>query len=337
MIVKLEDVCTKASSNVMQKNISNCIGEYKIFGASGYIGNVDFYHQEKPYVAVVKDGAGIGRTFLLPEKSSVIGTMQYLLPKDNVITEYLYYVVRFMHLEKYFSGATIPHIYYKDYKNETFNLVPINQQKNIVLILNKLDSVILKRQQQLEQFDLLIKSRFVEMFGDVISNEKKWNMSIWNDVLTIKNGRNQKAVENINGKYAICGSGGIMGYATDYITEANSVIIGRKGNINKPILMRERFWNVDTAFGLEPNQSINVEYLYMFCLLFDFGRLNKAVTIPSLTKADLLNIKMPIPPIELQNEFVQFVEQVEKSKTKVQKSLDEAQLLFDSLMQEYFG
>ena len=93
-------------------------GEYPIYGAAGYIGNIDFYHQEKPYVAIVKDGAGIGRTTLYPAKSSVIGTMQYLLPKDNVLPEYLCYVVRHMHLEKYFTGATIPHIYFRDYKNE---------------------------------------------------------------------------------------------------------------------------------------------------------------------------------------------------------------------------
>ena len=70
-----------------------------------------------------------------------------------------------------------------------------------------------------------------------------------------KNGRNQKQVENPNGQYAICGSGGIIGYANEYITSENSVIIGRKGNINKPILMREKFWNVDTAFDLNQIQK----------------------------------------------------------------------------------
>ena len=109
MRVKLEDVCERGSSNLKQSDIIDATGDYPIYGASGYIGNVDFYHQDKPYVAVVKDGAGIGRTTLHPAKSSVIGTMQYLLPKENVLPEYLCYVVRYMHLEKYFTGATIPH------------------------------------------------------------------------------------------------------------------------------------------------------------------------------------------------------------------------------------
>ena len=83
--------------------------------------------------------------------------------------------------------------------------------------------------------------------------------------------------------------------------------------------------------------SINVDYLYMFCVFFNFEQLNKAVTIPSLTKADLLNIEMPIPNILLQEQFADFVHQVDKSKVAVQKALDETKLLFDSLMQKYFG
>ena len=89
MKVKLEDVCECGSSNLRQSDAAGKSGDYPIYGASGYIGNVDFYYQERPYVAVVKDGAGVGRAMLLPAKSSVIGTMQYLLPKGNVLPEYL--------------------------------------------------------------------------------------------------------------------------------------------------------------------------------------------------------------------------------------------------------
>ena len=129
-----------------------------------------------------------------------------------------------------------------------------------------------------------------------------------------------------------------MGRATEYLVKENSVIVGRKGNINKPILMREKYWNVDTAFGIEPNESIvNVDYLYMFCMFFDFERLNKAVTIPSLTKADLLEIKMPIPPMALQEQFAAFVEQADKSKLAVQQGLKELEILKKSLMQQYIG
>lgn len=151
------------------------------------------------------------------------------------------------------------------------------------------------------------------MFGNPIENDRGLPKCLWSDALTIVNGKNQKKVECANGEYAICGSGGEMGRATQYLTRGNSVIIGRKGNINRPILMREPFWNVDTAFGLEPNaDKLVVEYLYYYCEWFDFQKLNKAVTIPSLTKADLLKIEMPLPPLALQQEFAAFVSQVDK-------------------------
>lgn len=173
MRVTLGDVCEKGASNIKQSDIANMTGEYPIYGAAGYIGNVDFYHQEKPYVAIVKDGAGIGRTTLHPAKSSVIGTMQYLLPKDNVLPEYLCYVVRHMHLEKYFTGATIPHIYFRDYKNEKFNLDSLDKQAEIIEILGKAESIILKRRKELAELDNLIKARFVGAAYEYSRNPRK--------------------------------------------------------------------------------------------------------------------------------------------------------------------
>lgn len=124
---------------------------------------------------------------------------------------------------------------------------------------------------------------------------------ILNDVLEIKNGKNQKAVENSEGQYPIYGSGGVIGYADDYICDADTVVIGRKGSINNPIYVSEPFWNVDTAFGLVARREVLLpRYLFYFCKKFDFEKLNKTVTIPSLTKSDLLNIKIKLPDIDEQ-------------------------------------
>ena len=168
MKVKLGDVCDKGSSNLKQSDVINQNGQYPVYGAAGLLGNIDSYHQDKPYVAVVKDGAGVGRVTLHPGYSSVIGTLQYLLPKENVLPEYLYYVTKHMHLEKYYTGATIPHIYFKDYKNEKFNLDTIEKQQRIVDILKKTENIIESRQQELQKLDDLIRARFVEMFGDPV-------------------------------------------------------------------------------------------------------------------------------------------------------------------------
>lgn len=87
----------------------------------------------------------------------------------------------------------------------------------------------------------------------------------WKDVLHIISGKNQKAVENPNGNYPIYGSGGIIGYADDYLCEGGTTIVGRKGTINKPIFVNEPFWNIDTAFGIAPGKNLNPWYLYYFC------------------------------------------------------------------------
>ena len=161
---------------------------------------------------------------------------------------------------------------------------------------------------------------------------------IFDDILEIKNSRNQKNVENPNGKYPIYGSGGIMGYADDYICEADTVIIGRKGSINNPIYVEEPFWNVDTAFGLSAKREILMpRYLYYFCQYFDFERLNKAVTIPSLTKSDLLKIELKLPTIETQKKIVDRLIKVEQIIQLKKRELQKLDTLVKSRFAEMFG
>lgn len=240
-----------------------------------------------------------------------------LICSDVINNKYLYWFLRgnTIFLNSLGRGATFKEISKSIVSEIEINIPSIMQQKKVVENLEKLNRIISIRKQELQLLDELVRGRFVELFGDIISNEKGWETDIWSNVLKIVNGKNQKAVESEDGEYLICGSGGAMGRATEYLTNENSVIIGRKGSINKPLLMREKYWNVDTAFGIEPNTKyINVDYLYMFCVFFNFEKLNKAVTIPSLTKTDLLNIEMPIPNILLQNQFADFVHQIDKSK-----------------------
>jgi len=160
----------------------------------------------------------------------------------------------------------------------------------------------------------------------------------FNDVLLIKNGKNQKQVENPDGKYPIYGSGGIMGYADDYICNADTVVVGRKGNINKPLYVEKPFWNVDTAFGLEADRDVLLpKYLYYFCLRFDFERLNKAVTIPSLTKADLLKIELDLPEIATQKTITERLERIEQIMALRKKELQRFDELIKCRFVEMFG
>jgi type I restriction enzyme S subunit len=161
-----------------------------------------------------------------------------------------------------------------------------------------------------------------------------WEMKKWGSVLEIKNGRNQSKVTNPDGQYPIYGSGGIMGYANEYICNEGTTIIGRKGSINNPIYVSTKFWNVDTAFGLSPLNALNGMFLYYFCLGYNFKKHDRGTTLPSLTKADLLNVSMPIPPLPEQKQIVAILDEafegIDKAIANAEKNLANARELFES-------
>ena len=337
--MKLIDVCNPKQWKTI--SASELVEDgYPVFGANGIIGYFSDYNHEKPTLCITCRGATCGTVNKSLPYSYITGNSMALDDLDeSVITiNFLYYFLQYRGFDDVITGSAQPQITRQSLSKIFIPEIDLNNQKNITQIIKSLEQLILNRDKQRENFNMLVKSRFNEMFGDVILNDKEWKISKWNEILTIRNGKNQKNVEDNNGQFPIYGSGGIIGYAKDWIVKKNSVIIGRKGNINKPILVRENFWNVDTAFGLEPTlEKINSEYLFYFCQLYNFEKLNKAVTIPSLTKSDLLDISIPLPPLSLQNEFADFVTQVDKSQLAIQKSLEELETLKKSLMQEYFG
>lgn len=160
--VELAELCDKGSSNLAQKDLVFDSGIYPVYGAPGEITKVDFFHQSKPYLGLIKDGAGVGRVMQLPANSSVIGTIQYIFPKENVDLKYLYYLIKYLDLGKANTGATIPHIYFKDYKKRKVKVREYSEQKHIGQILELIDSYLRTYKKVLEQYDLLIKSRFDE-------------------------------------------------------------------------------------------------------------------------------------------------------------------------------
>ena len=145
----------------------------------------------------------------------------------------------------------------------------------------------------------------------------KWTSCFLGDVISVINGKNQSAVENSNGLYPIYGSGGKMGRANDFLCPENCTIIGRKGSINNPIFVPEKFWNVDTAFGLCPSRAILAKYLFFFCLYFDFSSLDSSTTLPSLTKTNIQQIKIVLPPLAEQKRIVDKVEDLFKSLDEI--------------------
>lgn len=153
-------------------------------------------------------------------------------------------------------------------------------------------------------------SQFIEMFGD-----KEFSIKKWSEVLTITNGKAYKEEYQENGIYPIYGSGGIMGYGDKKLCNGDTVILGRKGNINSPIYVKTDYWVVDTAFCLEVDKDVlDTKFFHYWCTQFNFLKFNKQAVLPSLTKSDLLTIEISIPSMDQQKLFVDIIEQADKSK-----------------------
>lgn len=163
-----------------------------------------------------------------------------------------------------------------------------------------------------------------------------WSTARLGDVVDIVNGRNQRAVESESGQYPIYGSGGTIGRATSFLCEAGSTVIGRKGSINNPIFVDSRFWNVDTAFGLSPRPGLDCRFLYWFCQHYDFTKHNKGTTLPSLVKTDLLEIRVPFPPLSEQRRIdgilKEAFEGIASAKANAERNPQNAHALFESEM-----
>ena len=168
--------------------------------------------------------------------------------------------------------------------------------------------------------------------------KKDWTYKKLGEVCDIINGKNQRAVENPDGTYPIMGSGGIMGYADDYLCKEGTTIIGRKGTINRPIYVETKFWNVDTAFGLQPKEETNSRFLFYLCKSINFDRFNKSVTIPSLVKSDLLKIDIRFP--ETKDEQQQIVAELDLLGDVIEKQkaqIEELDKLSQSIFYDMFG
>ncbi|MCB0516316.1 MAG: restriction endonuclease subunit S [Chitinophagales bacterium] len=141
-VKKLGEVCEKQSSNISANKIEENFGNYIIYGAAGVLKKVDFYEVEEDYISIVKNGAGVGRLLFCKGKSSVLGTLDIIKPIGKINTYFLYCLLSNIDFSKYTTGSTIPHIYFKDYKNEDIILPCLEEQTLIANFLSDLDEKI---------------------------------------------------------------------------------------------------------------------------------------------------------------------------------------------------
>ncbi len=361
---KIKDICDKASSNIAQNKIVGMNGEYPVFGASGFVQNVDFYHRDKPYIGIVKDGSGVGRVNLYPAYSSLLGTLQYIIPKDGNDIGFVSYALQSLKLSDFASGSAIPHIYFRDYGECEIPVPPLPTQQRIVAELDCISGILEKKRQQLKELDNLAQAIFYDMFGDPVENDKGWEVKklgeVCSDIVDCPHSTPIKA-NGITDFPCIRTSelkGGSISWETMQYLEkdeyekrisrlkpiAGDIVFGREGTIGDAVILPEGYdfslGQRTMLFRVAKSIMSNV-FLHRVILSKWFKMQIEAVNVSStVAHVNIKDLKMfcvPLPPLSLQQQFAKKIEAIERQKALINQSIKEVQTLFDCRMEEYFN
>ena len=363
----LEDAIKKGSSNISLNKIKDDEGDYPVFSAKGFAKNVSFFQQEQEYIAIIKDGAGIGRVAKYPAKSSVVATMQYLIPKKSFDIGFIEYFLNGINFEKHRSGSTIPHVYFKDYKSEAFPLIPLPEQKRIVEILDKAFVAIDKAKQNAEQNRENAKEMFQSKLQRIFDyGNKKWNETFLSNItVSITDGDHMPppktetgipfiTISNINKEQNTIDFSKTFKVPREYFKKIaekrkprkNDVLYTVTGSYGIPVLIE---LNLEFCFQrhiglIRPKKSINSKWLFYWVLSpqakkqadeTSTGTAQKTVSLNALR-----NFLIPNMPIGEQKKIVQELDnlssETKKLETIYQQKLDNLKELKKSIMQKAF-
>lgn len=162
--VKLEDVCYKKASKLSESSLGEDIGIYAVFGANGYLQNITTYDMSSKYVGIIKDGSGVGRSKVYPAFTSLLGTMQYILPKGHNNIEFIAALFETIDFTAFVSGSGIPHIYFKDYCELSVMIPDTEEQQSIASFFRSLDRQIALHTQRLEKLKQIKAACLDKMF-----------------------------------------------------------------------------------------------------------------------------------------------------------------------------
>lgn len=287
--------------------------------------------------------------------------------RDYLRTRYFYYYMKRLKMQDYAESTAVPSVRKSKLEQIKIDIPSLEEQERMEQALDKASAIIIMRQQQLQKLDELVKARFVEMFGDMLLNDMAWQESTLDtlaDVVSgITKGRRIRETELIEVPYMAVSNvkDGYIDWTTVKTIEATEQEInqyrllpddvlmteggdpdklGRGAIIKKPL---ENCIHQNHIFRVRLNESVILpsffaEYLkHQKAKRYFLGCAKQTTGIASINMRQLKALPVLLPPLQLQRQFSVFVEQTDKSKAAVQKALDETQLLFDSLMQKYFG
>ena len=365
-MVKLGDVCEILDSKRIPITASDRKeGQYPYYGANGVQDYVADYIFDDELVLLAEDGGNFGSkdrpiAYRVSGKCWVNNHAHVLKPKDGLDVDYLCYALMFYDVSSLVNGATRMKLTQAAMRQMTIPKCSLEKQREIVHTLSSIQSIIAKRKQQLSALDELIKARFVEMFVkrsypqqtliSLIKNnaglsygivqpgdDGTGDMGVLRPVDLINGHISTKAIKYINRSIG-------DGFKKTELT-GDELLITVRGTTGVTALTNKRFAGMNVTRGIAviryDRQKINPEYLNTFLNSDESQRYiqehTRGATLQQINLSDLRVQMVIVPPMELQEQFASFVAQIDKTKEIIQKSLEKTQLLFDSLMQEYFG
>lgn len=340
---------------------------YPVYGANGIIGYYTSYNHEEPTILITCRGATCGTLNICESFSYVNGNAMAL---DNLSEEidirYLYYYLLSRGLSDVITGSAQPQIVRRSLAKVKVMYPPLDEQRKIAAVLDKVSSLIAKRRQQLDKLDELVKSRFIEMFGEPENNNKAWPVKALDNLCTVGSSKrvyqSEQSSEGVpfwrisdlvskidtgtvdselfisEIKYTELKRAGLVPVTGD-------ILVTSRGTLGRCYIVHDEdcFYFQDGMISWLSNYSEEITPLYLQ-YLFTMSGFRKQIdnaqagsTVAYLSIAMLKKLQVMIPNKALQEQFAAFVAQTDKSKLAIQKSLEKLEILKKALMQEYFG
>ena len=310
--------------------------------------SLKYIKNEYPHKIVTEDDLVVANTGspgkVFKGKYGILSNNLFRLSFDpnRVNRDYLYYILSSeifqVSLQKQMKGGIQKHLGHKTMGRQKIPLPPLPDQKRIATILDEADKLRQLDKQLLEKYDKLAQSLFLDMFGDVRVNSKKWETTKFENIIALKSGTQLSAKNMSKGIYPVFGGNGINGYHNEYIFEEPMIVIGRVGaycgNIHKT---KPKSWITDNALYIS-KQFIDYNEDYLIYLLKNL-KLNQYASQsgqPLISFGRIKSVEIIVPPIELQNQFAERIAAIEAQKAQVQTTLANSNNLFDSLLQKAF-
>ena len=258
--------------------------------------------------------------------------------KKRVFTPYLYQFLKFnkKNNRDQAVGAIYKNLNTDQIKNLQIPLPPLETQQKIAAILDAADTLRQKDKALVAKYDELTQALFLDMFGDVISNNKNWESKKFEEIISLKRGYDLPNNDRKKGDIPVVASTGIVGYHNEVKVKGGCIVTGRSGSIGKVQLITVDCWPLNTSLYGYKTFNNNLVYLKYFVSYFRIERFSHGAGVPTLDRKLVHKELAPLPPIELQHLFAERINAIEQQKAIAQASLEKSEELFNSLLQKAF-